>query len=381
MANNALAPNIDNVLSDYAYAGRKLKEQRTNNMLNPQVQAALNYIKSTGQKFISLDTPQDMSTGETLTDIGLGFVPVVGTAQGARDFERARRENDYLGMGLSAASMLPFVGGVVKAGEKVAKGSKLVKAVEELIPEAQRAENLQQFMTKAHPELFTSEGKAKTLYHATDKDFDVFDTSIAKGKTFGTGIWMAETPAHANTYATGANPHVMPLHVNLQNPVVIDAGGANWNGLHKNVKISTPKITVSDVENENLLAQLTGAEPNQTATKTLKEQKSTLGKLFKDEFQYGDETFSTDDLARWARKQGYDGVIFKNVKDQGPAGRFATEASSKPGNVYVAFKPEQMKSAIGNVGTFDPKKAAITAGIAAPVAGAALLMNQDENNY
>ena len=132
MANNALAPNIDNVLSDYVYAGRKLKEQRTNNMLNPQVQAALNYIKNTGQKFISLDTPQDMSTGETLTDIGLGFAPVVGTVQGARDFERARRENDYLGMGLSAASMLPFVGGVVKAGEKVAKGSKLVKAVEEI---------------------------------------------------------------------------------------------------------------------------------------------------------------------------------------------------------------------------------------------------------
>lgn len=132
MANNALAPNIDNVLSDYVYAGRKLKEQRTNNMLNPQVQAALNYIKNTGQKFISLDTPQDMSTGETLTDIGLGFVPVVGTVQGARDFERARRENDYLGMGLSAASMLPIVGGVVKAGEKVAKGSKLVKAVEEI---------------------------------------------------------------------------------------------------------------------------------------------------------------------------------------------------------------------------------------------------------
>lgn len=41
MANNALAPNIDNVLSDYVYAGRKLKEQRINNLLNPQVKTAM----------------------------------------------------------------------------------------------------------------------------------------------------------------------------------------------------------------------------------------------------------------------------------------------------------------------------------------------------
>ena len=135
MANNKLAPNIDNVLSDYVYAGRKLKEQRTNNMLNPQVQSALNYLKSVGSKFTSLDTPQDMSLGETLTDVGLGFVPGVGTAQGARDFERARRENDYLGMGLSAASMLPVVGGVVKAGEKIAGAEKAAEKIADLARE------------------------------------------------------------------------------------------------------------------------------------------------------------------------------------------------------------------------------------------------------
>jgi len=77
-----------------------------------------------------LDTPQDMSLGETAADIGMGFLPVVGTAQGARDFERARREDDLLGMGLSAASMIPIAGGVIKLGKKGASAAR--KAVDEL---------------------------------------------------------------------------------------------------------------------------------------------------------------------------------------------------------------------------------------------------------
>jgi hypothetical protein len=74
--------------------------------------------------FTSLDAPKDMSLGETLTDIAMGFAPVVGTAQGLRDFERARRDNDKLGMLLSAASMIPVGGGVVKAARTAGKAAK-----------------------------------------------------------------------------------------------------------------------------------------------------------------------------------------------------------------------------------------------------------------
>ncbi len=45
------------------------------------------------------------------------------------------------------------------------------------------------------------------------------------------------------------------------------------------------------------------------------------------------------------RSGGYDGVIIRNTKDEG--------------TVYVAFRPEQIKSAIGNRGTFDPNDARI----------------------
>jgi hypothetical protein len=70
-----------------------------------------------------------MGLGETVADIGMGFLPVVGTAQGARDFERARRDEDKLGMLLSAASMIPVAGGAVRAVRSAGKAADVVEEV------------------------------------------------------------------------------------------------------------------------------------------------------------------------------------------------------------------------------------------------------------
>jgi soluble lytic murein transglycosylase-like protein len=73
------------------------------------------------RKMFSLDTPKDMTAGETVADIAAGFVPGVGTAQAARDFERARRDNDKLGMTLAGIGMVPVVGGVAKVAKAATK--------------------------------------------------------------------------------------------------------------------------------------------------------------------------------------------------------------------------------------------------------------------
>lgn len=78
--------------------------------------------RETLSKFTSLDEPKDMTPGETAVDIAAGFVPGLGTAQAARDFERARREGDKLGMGLAGVGMIPLAGGVIKGGKAAAKG-------------------------------------------------------------------------------------------------------------------------------------------------------------------------------------------------------------------------------------------------------------------
>lgn len=92
-------------------------------------QAMIDELRRRAQKFVSLDSPQDMSIGETVADLALGFVPIVGTAQAGRDYERARRDNDRLGMVLSAAAGIPVVGGVAKAANKARKGKNTVDAL------------------------------------------------------------------------------------------------------------------------------------------------------------------------------------------------------------------------------------------------------------
>lgn len=84
-------------------------------------QSLIDALRARAKKFVSLDTPGDQDMADVATDIGAGFVPGVGTALSARDFERARREGDALGMGLSAVGMVPVLGGVTRGVSKAAK--------------------------------------------------------------------------------------------------------------------------------------------------------------------------------------------------------------------------------------------------------------------
>ena len=53
---------------------------------------------------------KDQTMQETAADIGASFVPVLGQMQAGRDFVRAKREENPLGMGLSIASVVPGIG-------------------------------------------------------------------------------------------------------------------------------------------------------------------------------------------------------------------------------------------------------------------------------
>lgn len=204
------------------------------------------------------------------------------------------------------------------------------------------------------------EGKPAVLYHGTNRDIEAFNIDGGSGKTHGTGAFFSSSPATASTYATPAiSGVVLPVFLSLQSPVIVQAAGANWNRLGARVSIELPEAIVSDLEAENLFAALTDQEPNLLAKKKLKARTTTLNKLFPGEFEYDDDFASTDDLARWARKQGYEGVIFRSIRDQGPSGSFATETSKAPSDLFVAFRAQQIKSALGNTGRFNPNSANI----------------------
>ncbi len=94
-----------------------------------RTQALIDELRRRGSNMVALDTPEDQDLADIALDIGAGFLPVVGTAQAGRDFERARREGDILGMGLSGLGMIPVVGGVTRGINKLRKGKKAVGTV------------------------------------------------------------------------------------------------------------------------------------------------------------------------------------------------------------------------------------------------------------
>lgn len=90
-------------------------------------EALIAALRDRARKFVSLDTPEDGDLGDVAADVAAGFVPGVGTALSARDFERARREGDKLGMSLAGVGMVPVVGGMTRAVTKALRGADKAK--------------------------------------------------------------------------------------------------------------------------------------------------------------------------------------------------------------------------------------------------------------
>jgi len=70
--------------------------------------AALAYVDEKAKRLTSLDQPKESDAVDMALEMGGSFIPGVGQALAARDFERARRADDEAGMAMAAASALPL---------------------------------------------------------------------------------------------------------------------------------------------------------------------------------------------------------------------------------------------------------------------------------
>lgn len=245
-------------------------------------------------------------------------------------------------------------------------------------------------------------GEPLVVYHGTRKaGFMVFDTD-GRGKTDGTGAFFTESLRGASTYSgtmRQANPIDTQMvvedpgqygfsvrqegdewiasdpdgneyassdreqaltelaedwlrdtqtaedgnyavYLSIQNPKIIDAGGQNWDSIG-----AEPEFFVQD-ENGDVIEYFTNKED---AKLFVDQNEEEYGFLEVIEEMNLDFAASTDDMARQAREEGFDGVIFDNITDEGPFGR----GYGWDNKVYVAFSPTQIKS-VNNRGTFDP---------------------------
>lgn len=163
-------------------------------------------------------------------------------------------------------------------------------------------------------------------YHGTLRDYSEVDPAKSSA-----GYFTTSRPSIADEYAgvypdtdlTGGSSrmliggNVQRQYVRMDNPLVINARGANWS------RIDTRGVPGYPLPMSN-----------------------------------------TDAINQWAKQSGYDGVIYKDLRDSmsAPSGRNAPVS-----NVYASFKPNYVKSAIGNRGTFDVRQNDMTKAQGGPV--------------
>lgn len=148
-----------------------------------------------------------------------------------------------------------------------------------------------------------AQGKPLVVYHGTHQA----RTKFTKAASFFT-----DSPANASQYAEDRAMHrgrgdswfgggssgvsgalIQPVYLSMAQPLIVDAQGQNWAAI-----------------------------------------------------QFEGEIVSTDQLVEIAKARGSDGLIVRNVVD-------TIRGTGEPATTYAVFRPEQIKSATGNRGTFD----------------------------
>lgn len=170
----------------------------------------------------------------------------------------------------------------------------------------------------AGSKMLDEQGQPLVMYHGTNQDFTAFDRDMSRE---GDGIIFA-TPsqsmasAFAKYRSTWNGANVMPVYVRAEKVLEVQGDGR----------------MIRDVERD---ARIDG-------------------------MRYG------EDLRAFAKREGYDAIMFRDVReDVGPD--ILPIAS-----VYALLPTAKIKSAVGNVGTFDPENSDIRfsfAGARAQVAG------------
>jgi hypothetical protein len=143
-----------------------------------------------------------------------------------------------------------------------------------------------------------ADGKPLVVYHGTTSDFEQFDPS----ETFDGGLYFTNNAEHADEYAAikGGQEgiRILPVYLSLKNPKIIDA------------------------------------------------MQQEIGNQFNADWQQ----FLQLEIENAAWRKSHDGLIVKNLDALG----YGADSI-----LYIAFRPEQIKSAIGNT-AFDADDADIT---------------------
>jgi GNAT superfamily N-acetyltransferase len=173
--------------------------------------------------------------------------------------------------------------------------------------------------------IIDDQGRPLVVYHGTDADFSEFDSdkigSAKDSGDVGRGFYFGLSSAHANAYAKGNGANVIPAYLNIRYPLT-DISPDFLNIAKSKIKPSENKVS-------------SGWDSIDASSPEM------------------DESFAMSKaITETAKDMGHDGVWGTN---------------SRFGYVeIVAFSPDQIKSAIGNDGSFNPENNDIRYSIGSP---------------
>lgn len=215
-------------------------------------------------------------------------------------------------------------------------------------------------------------GKPMVVYHGTSRpNVSQFETDETPYGLMGTGAYFTESPLVASGYAArsaeqalrrGEKPasNVLPVYLSIKNPLDMDAPAdvSRWIGALK--KTPSAKNALKDLETLGTTpprSRRVRQGSNEAAFKAVEQALADAG-------------LSRAESAATARavikEMGFDGITHTGGASAAWAtGKQMLDQRNLKHRVYVAFEPEQIKSATGNVGTFNPKDPRIAYGVGA----------------
>ena len=293
----------------YGSGLRGLEAERLNDSANSDIKSRAYFYVDTGQGIRPEagvgGTPHVIQLNN-LYDVQKDPLQIVKGVRGTTAEERANR----LERGIMNAGFDGYVtrDPIMNQGFAVLIGKHNIKTDKKLsLREAPDTPEFKQFFKRSG--FINSSGQPMTMYHATDADITEFKTS-EDGK-LGAGIYLSSVPKYVTQFAPEGN--VMPLYASAQNPFVLNINGDSVKTLSETRRAYGMGI------GQQMEAAVTLLTDGKKRLKDLTGQQ--VQNLFK--------------------RNGYDGIL----------------ARDDAGNIIEAtvFKPEQVKSATGNVGTYSPK--------------------------
>lgn len=187
-------------------------------------------------------------------------------------------------------------------------------------------------------------GEPLVVYHGTNATFNAFNVGKIKSFNEGVGLYFTNNPDVAGSYGKP-----LSVYLSLQKPLAYDAAAFKPPVMQKVLKRAAEiEAKRDEMDLEDGFLSNYGDVRSDGLARVLRDAAAQLAREESANDQIGgifNAGLSFEVLAEAVRDvTGHDGFIAKGFSNEGDSAN----------TIYVAWFPEQIKSATGNAGTFDP---------------------------